>query len=39
VRSRYFGTTTPASTLVQVSGLARPETMIEIEVIAAVAGR
>ena len=39
VRSRYFGATTPASTLVQVSGLARPETMIEIEVIAAVASR
>jgi 2-iminobutanoate/2-iminopropanoate deaminase len=36
VRSRYFGTTTPASTLVQVSGLARPELMIEIEIIAAV---
>jgi reactive intermediate/imine deaminase len=39
VRSRYFGTTTPASTLVQVSGLARPELMIEIEVIAAVAAK
>ena len=36
VRSRYFGATTPASTLIQVSGLARPELMIEIEVIAAV---
>ena len=37
VRARYFGTTTPASTLVQVVSLARPELMIEIEVIAAVA--
>ena len=36
VRGRYFGATTPASTLVQVSGLARPELVIEIEVIAAV---
>lgn len=39
VRGRYFGTTTPASTLVQVSGLARPELMIEIEVIAAVSAK
>jgi 2-iminobutanoate/2-iminopropanoate deaminase len=39
VRSRYFGTMTPASTLVQVSGLARPELLIEIEVIAAVPAR
>ena len=36
VRSRYFGTTTPASTLVQVAALARPELLIEIEVVAAV---
>jgi 2-iminobutanoate/2-iminopropanoate deaminase len=35
VRARYFGTTTPASTLVQVVRLARPEFMLEIEVIAA----
>jgi reactive intermediate/imine deaminase len=39
VRARYFGNTTPASTLVQVAALARPELMIEIEVIAAVAAR
>ena len=39
VRGRYFGATTPASTLVQVSGLARPELVIEIEVIAAVPAR
>src|SRR5262245_7291985 len=37
VRARYFGDTAlPASTLVQVSRLARPEFMLEIEVIAAV---
>ena len=37
VRARYFGNVTPASTLVQVVHLARPEFMLEIEVIAAVA--
>lgn len=36
VRARYFGTTMPASTLVQVVKLARPELMIEVEVIAVV---
>jgi enamine deaminase RidA (YjgF/YER057c/UK114 family) len=36
VRAQYFGDTTPASTLVQVVRLARPELMLEIEVIAAV---
>ena len=36
VRGRYFSSTTPASTLVQVAALARPELMIEIEVIATV---
>jgi len=36
VRARYFGEITPASTLVQVVKLARPEVMLEIEVIAAV---
>ena|SRR6266536_2533700 len=39
VRARYFGETTPASTLVQVVHLARPEFMLEIEVVAAVASR
>jgi len=40
VRARFFGETTPASTLVQVVHLARPEFMIEVEVIAAIpAGR
>src|SRR2546425_8920426 len=36
VRARYFGETTPASTLVQVVHLARPELVLEIEVIAVV---
>ena len=39
VRAKYFGTAVPASTLVQVGALARPEFMIEIEVIAVVAPR
>lgn len=39
VRTKYFGTTVPASTLVQVVALARPEFLIEVEVVAAVAGR
>jgi reactive intermediate/imine deaminase len=39
VRARYFGETTPASTLVQVVHLARPELMLEIEVVAVVAAR
>ena len=39
VRSRTPHTTTRASTLVQVSGLARPELVIEIEVIAAVSAK
>jgi reactive intermediate/imine deaminase len=34
VRARYFGEAAPASTLVQVVHLARPELMLEIEVIA-----
>ena len=36
VRAEYFGTNPPASTLVQVVQLARPELMIEIEAIAVV---
>ncbi len=39
VRARYFGDTTPASTLVQVVHLARPELMLEVEVTAVVAER
>jgi reactive intermediate/imine deaminase len=38
-RGKYFGNVTPASTLVQVVHLARPELMLEIEVIAAVPER
>jgi reactive intermediate/imine deaminase len=37
VRARYFGDAAPASTLVQVVHLARPEFLIEVEVIAVVA--
>jgi len=36
VRARYFGETLPASTLVEVTALAHPDFLIEIEVIAAV---
>lgn len=39
VRAQYFTDSTPASTLVQVVHLARPEFMIEIEVVAFVAAR
>src|SRR5260370_29952266 len=39
VRARYFGDTAPASTLVQLVHLPRPEFMLEIEVIAAVPAR
>ena len=38
IRSEYFGPNPPASTLVQVVQLARPELMIEVEAIAVVAG-
>jgi enamine deaminase RidA (YjgF/YER057c/UK114 family) len=37
VRARYLGETQPASTLVEVVHLARPEYLIEVEVIAVVA--
>jgi enamine deaminase RidA (YjgF/YER057c/UK114 family) len=36
VRARYFGAESPASTLVQVVRLVRPEYLLEVEVIAAV---
>jgi enamine deaminase RidA (YjgF/YER057c/UK114 family) len=36
VRTKYLGDAAPASTLVQVVKLARPEFMLEIEVTAAV---
>jgi reactive intermediate/imine deaminase len=39
VRRRYFGDTLPASTMVQVSQLASPEMLIEIDVVAMVPER
>ncbi|HTV87973.1 MAG TPA: RidA family protein [Stellaceae bacterium] len=37
VRMRYFGVASPTSTTIQISGLAQPGAMIEIEMIAVVA--
>ena len=34
VRMRYFGVASPTSTTIQISGLAQPEAMVEIEMIA-----
>ena len=39
VRARYFTEAAPASTFVEVKGLVRPELLLEIEVVAVVAGR
>ena len=36
VRMRYFGVASPTSTTVRISGLAQPEAMVEIEMIAVV---
>lgn len=36
VRMRYFGIAVPTSTTIQISGLAQPEAMVEIELVAAV---
>jgi enamine deaminase RidA (YjgF/YER057c/UK114 family) len=36
VRMRYIGVATPTSTTIQISGLAQPEAMVEIEMIAVV---
>jgi reactive intermediate/imine deaminase len=36
VRMRYFGVASPTSTTVQISKLAQPEAMVEIELIAVV---
>ena len=36
VRMRYFGVASPTSTTIQISRLAQPEAMVEIEMIAAV---
>ena len=38
VRMRYFGVASPTSTTVQISRLAQPEAMVEIEMIAVVEG-
>ena len=38
VRNRRFGAPFPASTLMIVSGFARPEFVVEIEVVAAAPG-
>jgi 2-iminobutanoate/2-iminopropanoate deaminase len=37
VRMRYFGVASPTSTTIQISRLAQPEAMVEIELIAVVA--
>jgi reactive intermediate/imine deaminase len=36
VRMRYFGVATPTSTTIQISRLAQPEAMVEIEMIAVI---
>src|SRR5258706_15033662 len=36
VRMRYFGVASPTSTTIQIGGLAQPEAMVEIELIAVV---
>ena len=38
MRMRYFGPATPTSTTVQISRLADPDTMVEIEAIAVIDG-
>lgn len=37
VRMRYLGVATPTSTTIQISGLAQPDAMVEIEMVAAIA--
>jgi 2-iminobutanoate/2-iminopropanoate deaminase len=39
VRRRYFGDARPASTLVEVSALAHPEALVEIEAVASLSRR
>jgi 2-iminobutanoate/2-iminopropanoate deaminase len=36
VRMRYFSVATPTSTTIQISGLAQPGAMVEIEMVAAI---
>jgi 2-iminobutanoate/2-iminopropanoate deaminase len=38
VREKFFGTARPASTLVEVSALIRPELRVEIEAVAGIPG-
>ena len=38
IRMRYFGPATPTSTTVQISRLADPDAMVEIEAIAVIDG-
>ena len=38
MRMRYFGPATPTSTTVQISRLADPDAMVEIEAIAVIDG-
>ncbi|MGE5270312.1 MAG: RidA family protein [Thiohalocapsa sp.] len=37
IRMRYFGVASPTSTTIQISRLAQPEAMVEIELVAVVA--
>jgi 2-iminobutanoate/2-iminopropanoate deaminase len=36
IRMRYFGVAVPTSTTIKISGLAQPEAMVEIELVAAI---
>jgi 2-iminobutanoate/2-iminopropanoate deaminase len=36
IRMRYFGVATPTSTTIRISGLAQPEAMVEIELVAVI---
>jgi 2-iminobutanoate/2-iminopropanoate deaminase len=36
IRMRYFGVAVPTSTTIQISGLAQPGAMVEIEMVAAI---
>lgn len=38
-RRRYFGDARPASTLIEVSALAHPDALVEIDAVAVLAGR
>lgn len=36
IRMRYFGVAVPTSTTIRISGLAQPEALVEIELVAAI---